>query len=1342
MKKPMSSKKLSRIALLFLLVLLVLVASVFTGSSRSAAQTGGLADSSGVWRAVDATGLPPAPAGTRTIIPARFRTAALNTAQLRTILARAPLEFTLAAKTSRVEISLPTPDGKFARFRAEESPVMEAGLAAKHPEIKTYRAQGLDDPAATARFGLTPYGFHAIVLSPKGNYYIDPYRRGDTVNHISYFKRDLPRTEAQAFECHVHLPGSRNSRALTAETAAAAAATRPNGGTLRTYRLALAADYEYSQYHSPGTISDKAEVLARGIVPAVNRVVGIYEREVAVHMNLVTNEDLIIFNTPADPYVNEDGTSMLATNQATVDSIIGPLNYDIGHVASTGGGGVAFLGVVCSAQKAGGVTGLPAPTGDGYYVDYVAHEMGHQFGGNHTFNSEAGSCGGGNRNAGTAYEVGSGSSIMAYAGICSPDNLQPHSDDNFHTASYDEILTYITTSGDPVNGGGDTCAVKTQTGNNAPTVDAGPDFNIPARTPFTLTATGSDADGDTLTYNWEEFDLGAANDGRTDNGASPIFRPFASSSNPSRTFPKQSDLLNNISTYGEILPTTTRTMTFRVTARDNHAAGGGVDYDSMKVNVKATAGPFLVTSPNGGEVWNTGETRIVTWNVANTNAAPINTASVDISLSTDGGKTFPVVLAAGVPNDGSQDVSVPSVSTATARVRVSPTANIFFDISNADFSVNSPLPPLAHDDAATTDFQTPVSIPVLANDNDPGSFTLSIASVQSPTAAGGTASLSDNGTPSNTADDQVLYTPPPQYHGPDSFTYTASNGTLTASAVVGVTVNPFCAPLNGGSFLANFEADANGFTVSTPTNAPASPAWSRVADPAAHSPTMSFFTDGAATQGAVKDDRLISPPQFISPTTHLVFFQRFDLENDFDAGVLEVSTNGGASFTDITNAGATFISGAYNHVMGNGGLAGRNAWSGRSTGFAATPPSMTRVEVNLGALAGKTAVFRWRLRTDDLTLDEAVGWFVDDVQFTNLLVAPPCNEPPFAVSQALTTNEDTPHGVALNALQGDDNDALTFNVESAPAHGALSGAAPNLTYTPEANYNGADSFTFRASDGTNDSNLATVTINVLSVNDPPLAGDDAATVVKNSAANAFDVLRNDMSAPDGGEALSIQSVTQGASGAVAIIDGGARLTYTPSANFTGSDSFTYTLSDGNGGLAVASVGVNVKPAPNSVNYALNALGSLASASSVYANRSYPASGAFDGNVAGAFWEQGGGWNDDTRDLWPDWLQVDFAGSRTINEVRVYTLQNDFNSPVPPNAATDASAYGLIDYDVQFWDGSEWQTVPGGQVRGNTRAMKVVSGLNITTTKMRVFVTGARAHYSRVVEFEAYGPSGQ
>lgn len=1071
----MKPRKTLRIKLFCIVCVLAIGSGLFLYSTQSAAQIG----TATVWRDIDPTALLANPGGTRIIKPRRYRTVALDVVGLRTLLARAPMEFTAAARTGRIEVTLPKPDGTLARFLTEESPIMEPGLAAKFPAIKTYRAQGIDDPAATARFGITPYGFHAIVLSPAGAYYIDPFRRGDAINHISYFKTDYPRTVDDNFTCLVQTPNGKGSNELSVESASAFSATRPNGDTLRTYRLAMAATFEYSDFHSDAApFPDKAEVMAQGIIPAVNRVTGIYEREIAVHLTLVANNDLVIFNTPADPYVNDQGLTMLATNQATLDAVIGPLNYDIGHVASTGGGGVAFLGVVCSVQKAGGVTGLPQPTGDPYYVDYVAHEMGHQFGGNHTFNGDVSNCAGSNRNEGTAYEVGSGSTIQAYAGICPPENLQPNSDPYFHGVSYDEILTHIT-------GSADSCAAKTPTGNRTPLVEAGGDYNIPARTPFTLTASGSDPDNDALSYGWEEFDLGPANDGRTDNGSSPILRSFNPTISPSRTFPKQSDLLNNATTYGELLPTTTRSMTFRVTARDNRAGGGGVDYDSMKVNVTSAAGPFVITFPNGNEGWTSGSMQTLTWKVAGTDKAPINATHVDIALSIDGGKTFPIVLATAVPNDGSHQITVPGVSTSHARIRVSATGNIFFDISNQDFFIDPPpQPPVAVNDMVATPFQTGGFIPVMANDRDVDSPVLSVVAVQSPTNAGGTASISDNGTPDNTADDGVLYTPPPQFSGPDQFTYTISDGSQTATATVTVAVAPFCAYEPTGNFLANFETDNNGFTVLTPGMPSAAQPWTRVPDLKAHSPAYSFFTEAISAQLAVKDDRLISPPQMISSTSRLIFWHRFDLEFDWDGAVLEVSTNGGASYVDITATGATFISGEYTKVMTNGGLAARSAWTGRSSGM--LTGDMNVVEVNLSPLAGTTAIFRWRLRTDDLTVDETAGWWVDDIQFTNLLVAPPCNTPPWANSASISTNEDDSVGIVLSSV--DDGDTpVTYAVENGPAHGTLSGTAPNLTYTPWENYNGADSFTFRANDGEHQSNPGTITVNIAAVNDEPTA---------------------------------------------------------------------------------------------------------------------------------------------------------------------------------------------------------------------------------------------------------------
>ncbi|GAB3849792.1 hypothetical protein GCM10028822_14150 [Hymenobacter terrigena] len=688
----------------------------------------------------------------------------LDVNSLQAALATAPPETRTDA--APLVLALPRPDGSTGRFAVRETSVMDPALARKYPTIKTYAGVGLDDQQASVRLDLTPQGFHAQVLAGGGKtYYIDPVSHTDNRHYLGFFRQDMNRMAAGPMPACEFAPTAEDLKDSRLRLAAATAAGKAlaSGSQLRTYRLALSNTPEYALTKG----NTVASVLAAEVT-TVNRVVGVYEKELAVRMVLVPNNDQLVFlsgigTQPSPTFSNSNGGALLGQNQANVDRIIGSANYDIGHVVSTGGGGIAGLGVVCSSSsKAQGVTGLPNPVGDAFDIDYVAHEMGHQFSGNHPFNGNAGSCAGGNRNATTAWEPGSGTTIMAYAGICTPTNdLQQHSDATFHTGNYQEMRAFITSTA---------CGTNSATGNTAPVVTApASGKTLPMGTPFKLTATATDAENDPLTYMWEEMDLGpqqAPNDAQATNQNVPLFRSFVPMLDGTRYFPRLTDLVNNTTVIGERLPTVTRTLKFRCTARDQHSgpAGviGGVDYSAfVNLNVVSTAGPFVVSAPNTAVSWTGGTTEAVTWSVAGTDVAPVSCATVNLRLSLDGGLTYPVLLAAGVPNNGTASVTVPNVSTTQARVMVEAEGNYFFDISNANFTI-APGP------GATITSFTPASGPAgtvvtITGTNFTGATAVSIngtaatftvvsaTSITATVAAGTTSGLISVTTPTGTA---------------------------------------------------------------------------------------------------------------------------------------------------------------------------------------------------------------------------------------------------------------------------------------------------------------------------------------------------------------------------------------------------------------------------------------------------------------------------------------------------------------------------------------------------------------------------------------------------------------
>jgi subtilisin-like proprotein convertase family protein len=608
----------------------------------------------------------------RWIVPQRYRTLQLDRVALQTLLNQAPERG--AAESARPILSIPLPDGSTARFRLTESSVMAPDLQARYPEIRTFTGQGIDDPSALLKCDWTPHGFHAMLfLTGKSTVFIDPYSLGDTEHYIVYHKKDyVKRASQQDFSCGVEPVATdpEDGPGIPIQSSA-----RSTDGQLRRYRLALACSGEYAAFHG-GT----RPLALAAMVTTVNRISGVYEREFAVTMELVSkNDSLIYLDGATDPYENGNTGVMLGQNRTVCNARIGGSNYDIGHVYGThpSVSGLASLQSVCTNSKAQGVSCFNSPVGDPFVIDVVCHEMGHQFGANHTQNNEC------NRNGGTAVETGSGSTIMSYAGIC-PPNVQNLSDDYYNGINVAEIVNYI------VNGNGNDCPVKTETGNTAPTVSAGPNYIIPFSTPFVLSAQGDDSNGDEnqLTYCWEQMDSDAADMPPVSTSAlGPLFRTFNPDTSNRRVFPRLQTLVQNQSSTWEVLPSVGRKINFRVTARDNHPAGGHTAQDDMVVTVSNNAGPFRVSGNTFSAGWPAGSWQIVTWDVANTDKAPVNCRIVNIRLSVDGGFTYPVVLASNIPNNGKYCIRVPDITTNKARLLVESADNIFFDINNANFNI-------------------------------------------------------------------------------------------------------------------------------------------------------------------------------------------------------------------------------------------------------------------------------------------------------------------------------------------------------------------------------------------------------------------------------------------------------------------------------------------------------------------------------------------------------------------------------------------------------------------------------------------------------------------------------
>lgn len=594
----------------------------------------------------------------------------LDANQLKLALKDAPERFSGA---KGVIISLPTAGGKIEKFQVWESSNMDPALQKKYPDIKSYVGTGMDDPSVYLRFSMSPVGFSSMITRSGISEFIEPYTDDRTVYAV--FDSNARRgQDKEPFECmtpeKLGVKESEKKNIVVSKKTAG----------FNVFRLALTCTGEYGEYHltAAGTPANATEAQKKAVVLAamnatLTRLNSVFEKDLSLHFNLVANNDQIIYvDHTTDPYGELDEQNPEA--QTTITNIIGVNNYDMGHIFDQEDGNGYAPGDICDDNtKAQGWTASNFPEGDTFDIDYVAHEMGHQLGANHTFSYSTAS-----GNLASLVEPGSGSTIMAYTGITNSYDVQFNSDDYFSGFSVDEIKTRINSVA---------CGTNTPFANPTPAVNAGVDYIIPKSTAFVLKGNSTDVNTASYTYTWEQMDSGSAQTGTNsipylNKPTGPTFRSVNPGNTPVRYFPDFNKVLAGVlTTRWETVSGLARNLSFMLTVRNNDITAPQTSKDAMAITVNGASGPFKVTAPTFGQAAVSGTTVNVTWDVANTNQAPVSTANVNIKLSTDGGQTFTAV-AANTPNDGSEQITIPAGSTsANAYIMVEAVGNIYYTVS-------------------------------------------------------------------------------------------------------------------------------------------------------------------------------------------------------------------------------------------------------------------------------------------------------------------------------------------------------------------------------------------------------------------------------------------------------------------------------------------------------------------------------------------------------------------------------------------------------------------------------------------------------------------------------------
>jgi subtilisin-like proprotein convertase family protein len=613
-----------------------------------------------------------------------------------THLQNAPKAFSSEAQKRTCLMSLPLANGFKEDFSVTKISPMAPALEALHPEIITLSGIALNKPGMQLRITISPYwGFRAMIIrADKAVEFIQPVALGQNQYYMAFDPINEPRHPlAGALQSKTETAIDVSNLKTEITSRFSPGAPKPEGGLeleqevqLKVYKFACACTGEFSQDNG-GT----KDAVFQKVTEFANMLNAIYERDVNIRLELIPESYDIIFLDPAtDPYTGTDVGGWMSQNTTNMYNVLGSTDkYDIGHVFARylGGPAIGVAGGLCCTQfKGRGCSAWYGPPYGSEFFAIVGQEIGHMWRSGHTFNQ----CSVDSQyDIDSACEPGSGSTIMSYNGACGSNNIGGGGTAlYYHACSIAEIRNFVS------NQEGATCGTFLPSGNSAPIVtNPYPEqLFIPVRTPFELTGSAIDPDGDTnLTYCWDEMDLGPTSALGLPTGNAPAFRWYPPASNPTRTFPRIQNIVGNINSSTEVLPTYNRDLNFVLVARDNKINGGGVGMDTISLQATTSAGPFLVTYPVlASVIWKVGEYQTVTWDVANTNNTLVNCQKVNIRLSADGGLTYPVSLAAGVPNIGKACVLVPNNVSTTARIRVEAADNVFFDISNANFKIQQP----------------------------------------------------------------------------------------------------------------------------------------------------------------------------------------------------------------------------------------------------------------------------------------------------------------------------------------------------------------------------------------------------------------------------------------------------------------------------------------------------------------------------------------------------------------------------------------------------------------------------------------------------------------------------